>query len=338
VSAVCLLIGVDGGSREAVLPLAAYPSFSAPAIEEARAGSAGYWDQTYEVLGAAGIAIGTSDSSAGRAIETQARLAAARRRMKIVAIEDYPGNYFDVPGAPTDLVVAESACSEAIYRERYGDACPPLAIFCSARYDHYRVRARELRRAASARWSEPGPPKILWAGQPESEDCIESLRRIAPAIAATGATLLLKAHPRDPLHPGGDYARLLGALALTHADVTHLSAAESLELAPQLVLTQFSSVAIEAGFFGIPALHLLYHEVGGARLRQKKGFGVPPYCRTGAGWYLQESGTELDALRRALFDPAARASVIGCFDDFFATRDVVAPRLAQHLAHVMGLD
>lgn len=337
--AACLLIGVDGGAREAVAPLAAYPAFTPFDGEGSRAGDTEYWDEVYESGRIVGIVTGTSDSPPARKIESAARIAASRRGMKIAAIEDYPGNFFDVPGAHTDLLVAESRFSEQLYRTRLGDRCPPIRIFCSARYDRYRVRADELRASTRTHWekSRSKPPQILWAGQPETEDCVLTLRRIAPAVAAQEATLLLKAHPRDRGHRQGVYAALLDGLGVKHVDVTHLGVAESLALAPRLVITQFSSVAIEAGFYGIPALHLLYRDAGGARLREKKGFDVPPYCLAGAGRYLQDGGHERDTLREVLHEEAARGAIIGCFDDFFATRAQVTPALADHLAFVMGL-
>ena len=337
--AQCLLIGVDGGSRDAISPLAAYPPFAVQATDSPHADQVDYWVDLYEPLHATGIVSGTSDSPAGRKIESAARLAASRRNMKVAAIEDYPGNYFDVPGAHTDLLIAESIFSGKLYRERLGSACPPIAIYCSARYDHYRAEAEALRLATQASWrrQQQAAPGILWAGQPESRDCLETLRRIAPAVTALGAMLLIKAHPRDRSHPQGVYTRLLQSLGVDHSDVTGLSVAQSLALAPRLIITQFSSVAVEAGFYGIPALHLVYCDVGGASLQRKKGFEVPPYCLSGAGFYLKRAGSELDMLRTALCDEAARKSVIGCFDDFFATRGIVTPALADHLARLMGL-
>jgi hypothetical protein len=211
-------------------------------------------------------------------------------------------------------------------------------VFDSPRYDPYRVQSESLRGTTRARWMDASePPLILWAGQPESQDNLESLRRVGPALRAVGATLLLKPHPRDRLLQQGIYAALLDSIGVRHVDGSALAVVASLERAPRLIMTQFSSLAIEAGFYGIPALHLLYHDVGAARLRQKKGFDVPPHCRRGAGFILQNAGDEQRILRRALFDHAARDSVVSCFDDFFATRTIAAPRLADHLAGIMGL-
>ena len=334
----CLLIGVDAGSCEAIRPLASHASFALQATASPAAEQVDHWDEIFRTRHTAAIVVGTSDSARGRKIETAARLAATRRTLKVVAIEDYAGNYFDAPHSRTNLLIAESALSAQHYHGRLGAACPPIAIFGSARYDPYRRQLDALRAMTRASWQRAQAPlHILWAGQPESQDSVETLRRVAPAVRAVDATLLLKAHPRDPLHPQGVYGRLLDGLGVKYVDVSALTVAASLEKAPHLVLTQFSSVAIEAGFYGIPALHLVYHDVGGLRLQQKKGYALPLHCAYGASFALQNAGSEREILHEALFNEAARDSVIGCFDDFFAARAEIAPVLANYLRQFIGL-
>lgn len=335
-SVLCALVGMDDGSRLALQPLTAFAPFAAVDADPADAADEKYWTEIFRAGKFTGLVVGTSDSETGRYVEACARRAATQCALRIAAMEDYPGNYFAVAAAPTDLLIAESPFSESLYRERLGEACPRIEIFCSPRYDRYRIQADELRRATRTAWQQQDGLRILWAGQPEADDCIATLRRIAAAVREHDATLLFKAHPRDRSYTQGRYPQLFRELGVRCTDVTGLSVEASLALAPRLVITQFSSVAIEAGFFGIPSLHLVYHDVGGARLMRKKGFDVPPYCRTGAGFYLQRGGDEPAVLRRALLDDAARVSVITCFDDFFATRAAIASGLADYLVDFMG--
>ena len=152
--------------------------------------------------------------------------------------------------------------------------------------------ANRLRQATQAVWDRQDALEVLWAGQPEAGDCAETLRRITPSIVSLGATVLLKAHPRDQSYATGIYTTLLRDSGIHCKDITQLDVAQSLALAPMLIITQFSSVAVEAGFYGIPALHLIYDDVGGARLLRRKGYAVPPYCLGGAGFFLQHHGTE----------------------------------------------
>ena len=333
----CLLIGVDAGSRDAIRPLACHPLFLMQSIDSPDADQAGYWDEVYRSQKIVGIVVGTSDSARGRNIETAARTAATRCNVIIVAVEDYAGNYFDVPHSKTALLVVESPLSEQLYRDRLGTTCPPISILVSPRYDQYRANVDSLRTITRMAWQRPQQPlQILWAGQPESQDCLEALRRVAPALRATKATLLLKAHPRDSLVGHGVYEKLLNHLGVHCIDVSALTVAESLEKAPQLVMTQFSAVAIEAGFYGIPTLHLLYDDIGGRRLLQKKGYALPMHCQYGASFALQTKGCEEKMLSAALFNHAARGSVLDHFDDFFQTRTETASILTKHLVKLIS--
>ena len=333
-----LLIAVDHGARAAIEPLAVDHAFRPVTVDASAVAAPAYWSELIARTDARAFIVGTSDSVAGRAVEAAARRAAARNGLATVAVEDYAGNYVHMGDSVTDLLVVESDAARLLHEQRWGAACPPIMICASARYDGYRARAEDLRAATRQRWMSPASETaVLWAGQPESEDNLETLRRIGPAIKAIGATLLFKAHPREPPEHRRACRELIDRLGITQADVSALSAAASLDRSPRLVVTQFSSLAIEAGFYGIPALHLLYRDVGGARLRQKKGFDIPPHCERGAGFFLRDAGAEHRVLGVAALDEPARRTVIDCFDDFFATRTRAAPRLAERLARRFGL-
>ena len=129
-----------------------------------------------------------------------------------------------------------------------GLGCPSLEVLSPARYDTRPERAGALRTAVSARWDDTRAERsILWAGQPETEDCLRTLEVLLPLIKAQAALLLFKAHPRDPGYHDGSYWPVLARHAARCRDVTGSTVPEVLELAPRLVVTQFSSVAIEAG-------------------------------------------------------------------------------------------
>ena len=334
----CLLIAVDSGGHDAISPLDDQAHFSFEKVSSIAPDGIQYWADLYRQQGSAAIVVGTSDSALGRNVESAARTAAVRMNLTVVAIEDYAGNYFEVMDAPTNLLVVESEPAAQLIRDRLGATCPPIAIFSSCRYDRYRSKLDSLRAAVLSSWSQRGEPlEILWAGQPESQDGLATLARVAPAIRDLNARLLFKAHPRDLLYQEGRYPELLDALGIGYSDVSGLSIAECLGRAPRLVITQFSSVAIEAGFYGIPALHLLYRDIGGARLQQKKGYELPPHCQWGAGLVLQVPGTEHDMLYQALHSLVLREATICQFDDYFAAHTEMTPLLANHLIAFMGL-
>lgn len=247
----------------------------------------------------------------------------------MVALEDVPGNYWDLEGGEADIVVVESEAAAALCRVRLGVRCPELWVGPSPRYDKMRRRLPEWRRRYAQR--DRAQRLVLWAGQPETDDAVATLLRALPALQLLGAALLFRAHPRDPGHARGEYRWLLDGGAVRARDVTAMPLEECLALAPELVLTQFSSVGVEAGFHGIPTAHLLYPDAGAKSLREKKGLSVPPWCADGAAFLLELPGGEADLLRTALGDGGARARVISAFDAYFRAHAEALPALGTRL-------
>jgi len=270
-----------------------------------------------------GLVCGTSDSAQGRAIEAEARRAAAARGIPVAAIEDYPGNYRDVEGARTALLVVESEPAAALQRARLGTLCPRLQVCASPRYDPLRRASTRLRQAYAAR--DRAARRALWIGQPETGDALATLHCVVPAVRSLGLELLFRAHPRDQGYREGRYA----GLALR--DVTAMPLPECLALHPELVLTQFSSVAIEAGFHGIPTLHVLLPEHGARTLLTRKGYAAPLSCLAGAGFLADRAEAVPAALERALRDEAARGAVMAAFDRYY---EASAETLRGLLAHL----
>ncbi len=249
--------------------------------------------------------------------------------MRVVALEDFPGNYWDLGGGEADIVVVESEAAADLSLARLGIRCPELWVSPSPRYDEMRRRLPALRRRYAQR--DRTQRLVLWAGQPETDDAVATLLRALPALQQLGAALLFRAHPRDPGRARGEYRWLLDGGAVQARDVTALPLEVCLALAPELVLTQFSSVGVEAGFHGIPTAHLLYPDAGGKSLRDKKGLSAPPWCAEGAAFLLELPGGEAELLRTALGDDHARARVIASFDEYFRAQAEALPALGTRL-------
>ncbi len=330
-----LLIAHDPGARAAIAPLAASPRYRAFEFAPARAEHEPYWRDALSPARA--IVVGTSDSATGRAVEAAARRAAAERGVAVVAIEDYPGNYQHVARADTRLLVVESDSVRALHRVRLAAACPEITICASVRYDAERAASAQLRSATAHTWSmQSGAGAILWAGQPETGDALTTLSAVLPLLRADRARLLFKAHPRDAGYGTDVYARLFAAADVDWLDVTTLSVPQTFALAPRLIVTQFSSVAIEGGFYGIPSLHVLLPDAGGARLQPKKGYAIPPFCEAGAAMVAADARGLRDAWDAALHDARFRARVMRCFDDYFSCGAAALPRLEAALDAVLG--
>jgi len=323
-------VAVDAGPRGTLRPIADHVA----ATLEPTASSAddAHWRDSIARRRPSLLIVGTSDSAAGRAIEASARRAARAAKLPIVAVEDFPGNYTPVADGDADLVVVESAAAREIYLHRLGSNAPATIIAAPARYDAYRRELASLRSATASRWRAPGRrPTVLWAGQPETAYAVKTLEVLAPVLRRHTVRLLFKAHPRDPGYTGGVYRPLLATAGVDFTDVTPLGVVDALAQAPQLVVTQFSSVAVEAGFFGIPALCVLLPDAGGAHFLQKTGTALPPFCTGGASALCTER-PELDrAFAAALNDDGLREALLRAFDSYFGVHAPAAPALVERL-------
>ena len=328
-----LFLAVDDGPRGTLSPLAAACGRT---LEDAAPESAArerHWQELLQNCSASLLIVGTSDSARGRSVESAARRAAVHGRVPIAAIEDFPGNYYDLPDGPAGLVAVESEFCRALSAGKFGARCPQIVVIPPARYDPYRMRHAELRRATAARWKQDAGTGefVLWAGQPETSDAVCTLTALMPALAAVNATVLFKAHPRDAGYRDGVYPKLFDDAGVPFRDITPQSVEGALALAPRLVLTQFSSVAIEAGFYGVPSLHVLLANAGGTRPQQEKGSPVPPLCLAGGAAHVTEETMIATMLYNALRDEKFRIGLIRCFDDYFETVEPTTPQLVKCL-------
>lgn len=305
------LIAGDEGARAALQPLTTFGAHWNVPSERARA-----------------LVCGTSQSAAGFAPEFAARRQAASLGIPIACIEDFPGNYRDVPGAPTRLLVVESEFSAAHYRKRRGSLAPPMAAIPPARYDGLRGAPR------NPATSTP-PYRVLWAGQPETASCLATLEEVRGFLRAPDVELLFRAHPRDPGHAGGAYRGLLAELGSRASDVTQEPLAQLLRSPIRLVLTQFSSVAIEAGFLGVPSVQILLPKAGAALLESQKGYRVPMSCAAGASFHAIDTQS-IGVLDSALRDDAARNAVMERFGALYHLGEPQAARLAECVAGIMA--
>jgi len=326
-------VAADGGPQETLRPLAKYCGSTLVEVQDERAEHDEFWGELFTEANPDLLLVGTSDTARGRRIESAARRAAVHGGVPVAAIEDFPGNYYDLPDAPAGLVAVESEFCRALNARKFGARCPQIVVVPPARYDPYRARHAELRRATAARWKQGAGTSefVLWAGQPETSDAVCTLKALMPALAAEKASVLFKAHPRDAGYRDGVYPKLFDDAGVPFRDVTLQSVEDALALAPRLVLTQFSSVAVEAGFYGVPSLHVLLANAGGTRLHQKKGYSVPPLCLAGGAAHATEETMLATMLHNALRDENLRARLIGCFDDYFGTGEPTTPRLVKYL-------
>src|SRR5688500_9296743 len=115
-----LLVAADGGPREALEPLAPLLGATLEDVRSSETEDIQYWLALIQASAAELVVVGTSDSGRGRRIESAARRAACASALPLAAVEDFPGNYCEVPEGTANLVLVESARARAVALERLG--------------------------------------------------------------------------------------------------------------------------------------------------------------------------------------------------------------------------
>ena len=232
---------------------------------------------------------GTSDTRMGRKTEAAARMAACELGIPTVVVEDFPGNYSEVPGGGPQLLVVESEFAGRLAQRAAATGSLPFHVCPSVRYDALRRQLGTLRFGAQSKIGNA----VLWIGQPETEI---RTRRLPPAAGTGGAwsrTVVSCASAGR-----GICTRRVCRLAGRRHDGVPLD--ECLARRPRLVVTQFSSVAIEAGFWGIPVAERPVHRRGAPNAARKEGLLVPPWCEAGAAFLISRPEDVDQVLDRAL--------------------------------------
>jgi len=306
-----------------------------PAKEARRASGKAYWEVS-EVIQKSGtigqflkkhavqaIIAGTSDGLPEDNIEEQAVVAARAKGIPLFVIEDFPGNYRHRPSAKLDGLFVE----DETQREWHASCGVPRdRIYCASnpRYDGLRRVDRDTLRDKTRASLQIGKQRvILWAGQPDEARSYEALERLLPSLAQKEVALLFKAHPRDRLYREGAYKSLLSSMGW-YRDVTSEPETIGLCCAADLVVTQFSSVGVEAGYLGTPALYVLFDDLGKAYLRRHKGYDIVPWVERGCAFVMDSKSEMDDVIETALFNDEARARVRKNFSRWYGTKPLGA--------------
>jgi len=262
----------------------------------------------------------TSDDVEGVNLEDALALGAAAREIPVLAVEDFPGNYRSAAGARLDALCVETDATAALHAER-GVARETIHVTGNPRYDELRRLDVAGRRDTVRRELGLGDESVaLWVGQPDANDSFQTLQALLPALRAAKATLLFRAHPRDRAYADRRYAAMLDGAGGTMHDVTRAPDVAGLCCAADLVVTQFSSVAVEAGYLGTPALFVLLPDLGGAYIRKRKGYAIPPWCKENCAFLLDDAKMAPVVVDGAMHDRDARETVRANFARRYTTR------------------
>lgn len=277
------------------------------------------------------IVRGTSESVPEPNIEILVAEAATAAGIPVFAVEDFPGNYRQGLAGRLDGLFVEGPDAVQLNVERGVD---PRLVHDTGnpRYDVLKeINTAELRVQIRRRLGLSDQRVVLWAGQPDRENSYLALERLIEGYTGDPVTLLFRAHPRDEFYLEGRYAQLLADAAMNVIDVSAEADAVGLYCSADLVATQFSSAALEASHMGIPALLVLFDDLGKNYLLTNKGYELPPWCRDNCSFLVQDGNKIREVLERALFNDAARAEIVGNFQTRFSKDGGVAKSIAEHI-------
>lgn len=318
----CAFVACEGGPRAALKPIAKELSGSLLSTDSHSCESEAHWEAILQTQSPAILFVGTSDSIRGTRIEAAARRSAVRLGIPCVCVEDFPGNYRGIAGCREALLVADGDFSLDLARRRDSQSFSNGIALSGLRYDPLRLDGAVMPA------SVVGP--ALWVGQPETDLSLATLQRILPVLQDSGFDLLFRAHPRDPGYGTGAYSKVLADGGVNVEDVTGLGWGDCLHKLPSLVLTQYSSLAVEAGFYGIPSVNVLYSDLGERHLIATKGYAAPPWCEAGAALLIRDQGAESRVLESAR-DPVVRTDILAAFANFFRVTERQVPMLLYRL-------
>lgn len=252
-----------------------------------------------------GLIRGTSELAEADNPERGLANAFAAAGLPVFVVEDFPGNYTAEPAAPLDRLFVEHETTRR-HHVRRGVPAGKVVVAGNPRYAEPLPPA-PARASARARYGLDREPAVLWAGQPDGRLCRRTLEALGPALERAGATVLYRAHPRDDT-----FGRSPAGLA-RRVRVIDVSGEEDplpAIAACDLVVTQFSSLAVEAGRYGVPSLFVMLPGIGRAYLRRRNGMVKVPWCEEGAAFLIDGGRRSFSVLATALNDRAAGKKVL----------------------------
>ncbi len=325
------MVGVDAGPEQALASL--HPEVVVPIeLTNCNCQYPEYWTQLARSSQVDAVVLGTSTSERGIKIELACLRAACDLKLPVIVIEDMPGNYQPDQYLVPDLIVVESALVGNYVRQRaYGLYPAPIISGASVRYDSLRLQAKQGRRLTFKNSSH----RLVWLGQPETQANLISLERLLPHLSRMGLELLFRAHPRDDGYHRGRYRQLFSSPGNKVLDVSGFDIAAIFSYQPGLVLTHFSSMAIECAFLGTPCCNVLFPEGGGKIYTEMTGLERPFLCEVGGSGTISDVDAIEFELEQLLFNESVRKEQMARFDEYFDIATLQHPGVVNAIERVV---
>lgn len=283
-----------------------------------------------------GVIRSTSEEVKERNVEKLVSAAAHMAGVPVFVIEDFPGNYWPQPGERLDGLFVEDDSVAALYESRGVD---PQIVYPTGnpRYSELATLDKDALKSKTRMALGLGNERVvLWAGQPDGDNSYRALERILRNSGTQQAILLFRAHPRDGLYADGEYEQLLAETSWKVLDVSKYTDVIDLYCASDLVMTQFSSAGVEASYLGIPALFVLFSDLGKQWLRTYKGYDMLPWCQDGCAYLVENEEDVTPVLEKAIFDCTSRKRTSANFQRRFGVKNNSAQAIAQRVRAVAG--
>ena len=277
----------------------------------------------------------SSEDVQERNVEDLATVAAGNLGIPVFVIEDFPGNYWFKPGQRLDGLFVEADSVATLHCAR---GVEPGAIHSTGnpRYDSLmRLDTGPIRQTTRQALGLSQETTMLWAGQPDGDNSYRALERILSRFSSPNTVLLFRAHPRDSAYNAGKYARLMQNTSPRVLDVSSYPDVIDLYCASDLVITQFSSAGVEASYLGVPALFVLFDDLGKEYLRSFKGYDSLPWCEEGCSFLIEREDDVPNVLQEALFNTASRKQVRAEFQRRFGADRDSAGLIARQIRTVV---
>ena len=95
-------------------------------------------------------------------------------------------------------------------------------------------------------------------------------------------------------------------------------------------------MGVEASHLGVPALFLLFEDLGKQYLRSFKGYDMPPWCQDQCAFLVEQKEQISEIMEQALFDASAREQVGANFNRRFRVGADSAPAIARQIQKISG--
>ncbi len=305
-----LLFSLDAGPRETLIPLLVFNEYVNCTDFEIPCPNFD-WVNELGIRHLDGVILSTSRTTRNQRLENDLIRAANQLSLFVAVIEDYPYNFeYD-----EELIINMLLVESEIIKKKY--------LSFDKKY------ANEIEEGALVRYQAVMNERklslrndcVLWIGQPETNASIEVLERLLPIIGRLNLRLKFRSHPRDIGYKDGMYSRIFKEYSSIIEDVSNWTPGECIKSLPILVATRYSSLAILAGYYGIPSVHLLYDD------NQYENYGemypniLPIICQVGASFLITSVKDQEIIFRKAIFDNLARDEVILKFDKNYRKSD-----------------